>query len=64
MRSGADMSVDVDREAWRLLLMYAESGMEDDIDEDGDFDEDMYKAIQERAMQIIHDLRTDKVEKP
>jgi hypothetical protein len=57
------MAVDTEREAWKLVLMYAESGVEDDMDEAGEFDEDVYAQIQERAMQIIHDLRTDKVEK-
>jgi hypothetical protein len=49
--------VDVETAAWKTVLMYAESGVEDDIDEDGDFTEDEHRAVVARAMDIIHELR-------
>lgn len=49
--------VDIDRQAWKLLLSYAESGLEDDIDEEGEFDEAVYDRIQSRAWDILHELR-------
>lgn len=49
--------IEIERQAWKLLLMYAESGMDDDIDEDGEFDEDDYRKIQGCARQIIRELR-------
>lgn len=48
---------DIEVEAWRLVCNYAESGVEDDIDESDDYTEDDHDAIVERAMDIIRDLR-------
>jgi hypothetical protein len=49
----------IDQEAWKLLLNYAESGLEDDIDEAGEFDEDTYEEIQEKAWEILRELRAE-----
>lgn len=43
-------------EAWRLLLSYAESGLEDDLNEDG-LDEEFYGKIIEYAWVILRGLR-------
>ena len=51
--------VDIDAEAWRLLLAGAESHVEDAIDEDGDFAEADYDRITARAMELINQLRTE-----
>jgi hypothetical protein len=51
----------VDREAWKLLLSYAESGLEDDIDEDGAFDEDIYEEITEKAWDLLRELKAEHV---
>lgn len=47
---------DYEGEAWKLIIMYAESGLEDDIDEDGDFSEKDYERITARAWAILRSL--------
>lgn len=51
---------DIDKEAWFLILLYAESGIEDDIDEDAQYTVKEYDAIHIRAFEIIKQMRDEK----
>jgi hypothetical protein len=49
----------VDREAWKLLLSYAVSGLEDDIDEAGEFDEATYEEITAKAWDLLREMKAE-----
>ena len=51
--------LDLDREAWRLILDCAEGGVEDALNEDPDseFSDEEFDRIQNRAMAIIVEMR-------
>lgn len=52
--------IDVEREAWTLILNGAESYVEDAVDEDGSFTADEFEEITSRAMEVIKGLRKEK----
>lgn len=52
-----DDVTNINREAWKLLLAYAESGLEDDFDENGDFTEEEYAAITAGAWNLLDILK-------
>lgn len=50
---------DIQARAWHLVLGYAQSGLEDDIDEDGEFSTQDYEAITEAAWSALDGLKRE-----